>query len=41
MHAEHADKTELNELSAHVMGCAFTILNAPAFLEKVDENALS
>jgi hypothetical protein len=34
MRAEHADKTELNELAAHVMGCAFTILNVFAFLER-------
>ncbi len=41
MHAEHADKSELNELSGRVMGCAFTVLNALGFLEKVHENALS
>jgi hypothetical protein len=27
MHAEHADNTELNELSARMIGCAFTVLN--------------
>jgi hypothetical protein len=26
MHAEHADKSELNELSGRVIGCAFTVL---------------
>ena len=41
MHAEHADKSELNELSGRVMGCAFTVLSALGFLEKVHENVLS
>jgi hypothetical protein len=27
MYAEHADKSELNELSGRVIGCAFTVLN--------------
>jgi len=27
MHAEHADGTELNELSGQVICCAFTVLN--------------
>ena len=39
MHAEHADSSELNELS----GRAFTVLDTlgPGFLEKVYENALA
>ena len=43
MHAEHADNTELNELSGRVIGCAFTVLNTlgEGFLEKVYENALA
>jgi GxxExxY protein len=42
MHAEHADNSELNELSGRVIGCAFTVLNTlgAGFLEKVYENAL-
>jgi hypothetical protein len=34
MRAEHADKTELNGLSGHVLGSGFTILNVFAFLER-------
>ena len=35
MHAEHADKSELNELSAHVMGSGFTVINTLGkFLER-------
>jgi len=43
MHAEHADKNDLNALSARVIGCAFTVLNTlwAGFLEKVYENALA
>ena len=43
MHAEHADSSELNELSGRVIGCAFTVLNTlgARFLEKVYENALA
>ena|ERR1039458_2117001 len=43
MHAEHADSTELNDLSGRVIGCAFTVLNTlgVGFLEKVYENALA
>ena len=43
MHAEHADNSELNELSGRVIGCAFTVLNTlgAGFLEKVCENALA
>jgi GxxExxY protein len=43
MHAEHADGSELNELSGRVIGCAFTVLNTlgAGFLEKVYENALA
>ena len=43
MHAEHADNSELNELSGRVIGCAFTVLNTlgAGFLEKVYENALT
>jgi len=43
MHAEHADKSELNELSGRVIGCAFTVLNTlgAGLLEKVCENALT
>ena len=43
MHAEHADNSELNELSGRVIGCAFTVLNTlgAGFLEKVYENALA
>jgi GxxExxY protein len=39
----HADGTRLNELSGHVIGCAFTVLNTlgAGFLEKVYENALA
>jgi GxxExxY protein len=43
MHAEHADGEQLNDLSGHVIGCAFTVLNTlgAGFLEKVYENALA
>jgi len=43
MHAKHADKNRLNELSGNVIGCAFTVLNTlgAGFLEKVYENALA
>ena len=43
MHAEHADNSELNELSGRVIGCAFTVLNTleAGFVEKVYENALA
>ena len=43
MHAKHADKSRLNELSGNVIGCAFTVLNTlgAGFLEKVYENALA
>ena len=43
MHAEHADRDRLNDLSGHVIGCAFTVLNTlgAGFLEKVYENALA
>lgn len=43
MHAEHADSYVLNDLSRHVIGCAFTVLNTlgSGFLEKVYENALA
>jgi len=43
MPAEHADNSELNELSGRVIGCAFTVLNTlgAGFLEKVYENALA
>ena len=43
MHAKHADNSELNELSGHVIGCAFTVLNTlgAGFLEQVYENALA
>ena len=43
MHAEHADNSQLNELSGRVIGCAFTVLNTlgVGFLEKVYENALA
>jgi GxxExxY protein len=43
MHAEHADNSELDELSGRVIGCAFTVLNTlgAGFLEKVYENALA
>jgi GxxExxY protein len=39
----HADSSRLNELSGHVIGCAFTVLNTlgTGFLEKVYENALA
>jgi len=42
MHAEHADRATLNELSKIIIGCAFIVLNAlgAGFQEKVDENAL-
>jgi hypothetical protein len=37
MHAEHADKSELNELSGRVIGCAFTVINTrgSGFLDAV------
>ena len=43
MHAEHADRSELNELAGRVIVCAFTVLNTlgAGFLEKVCENALA
>jgi GxxExxY protein len=43
MHAKHADRDWLNELSGSVIGCAFTVLNTlgAGFLEKVYENALA
>lgn len=43
MHTEHADKDDLNGLSARVIGCAFTVLNTlgAGFLEKVYENTLA
>jgi GxxExxY protein len=43
MHAEHADNSQLNELSGRVIGCAFTVINTlgAGFLEKVYENALA
>src|SRR5271169_2926544 len=44
IHAEHADNAALlNALSGRVIGCAFTVLNAPGagFLEKVYENSLA
>src|SRR5208282_1396493 len=43
MHAEHADRNGLNDLSGRVIGCAFTVLNTlgAGFLEKVYENALA
>jgi GxxExxY protein len=39
----HADADRLNDLSRHVIGCAFTVLNTlgAGFLEKVYENALA
>jgi GxxExxY protein len=43
MHAEHADNSELNELSGRVIGCAFSVINTlgAGFLERVYENALA
>jgi hypothetical protein len=43
MHAEHADNSELNELSWRVIGCAFMVINTlgARFLEKVYENAFA
>ncbi len=43
MHAEHADRARLNDLSGQAIGCAFTVLNTlgGGFLEKVYENALA
>jgi GxxExxY protein len=43
MHAEHADRGGLNNLSGRVIGCALTVLNTlgAGFLEKVYENALA
>jgi hypothetical protein len=43
MHAKHADRDRLNELSGYVIGCAFAVLNTlgAGFLEKVYENALA
>jgi GxxExxY protein len=40
---KHADNSELNELSGHVIGCAITVINTlgAGFLEKVYENALA
>ena len=42
MHAKHADSNRLNDLSGHVMGCAFMGLNSlgAGFPERVNENAL-
>ena len=39
----HADKTETNQLSERIIGCAFRVLNTlgAGFLEKVYENALA
>jgi GxxExxY protein len=39
----HADSDRLNELSGHIIGCSFTVLNTlgAGFLEKVYENALA
>ena len=39
----HANSRRLNDLSRHVIGCAFTVLNTlgVGFLEKVYENALA
>jgi GxxExxY protein len=39
----HADTNRLNELSGHVTGCGFIVLNAlgAGFLEKIYENALA
>ena len=33
MHAEHADKSELNELSGRVLGCTFTVIYTLGFLK--------
>jgi hypothetical protein len=43
MHAEHADSERLNDLSGHMVSCAFTMFNTlvPGFLEKIHENALA
>ncbi len=43
MNAEHADSDRLNDLSGHVIGCAFTVINTlgAGFLERVYENALA
>jgi GxxExxY protein len=43
MHAKHADRDRLNELSGSVIGCAFTVLKTlgVGFLKKVYENALA
>ncbi len=43
MHAEHADRDSLHDLSGRVIGCAFTVLNmlGAGFLEKVYENAMA
>jgi hypothetical protein len=43
MHAEHADGERLNDLSGHMVGCAFTVFNTlgTGFLEKIHENALA
>ena len=42
MHAKHADRDRLNDLSRLVIGSAFTVLNmfGSGFLEKVYEDAL-
>ena len=29
MHVKHADNSEMNELSAHVIGCTLPLLDAP------------
>jgi len=43
MHAKHADGTEPNDLSGHMIGCAFIVLNTlrAEFLEKDYENTLA
>ena len=43
MHAEHADKNRLNELSGNVIGRAFTVLGTlgAGFPGKVHENPLA
>ena len=41
MHAEHADRAQLSDLSGRVTGCAFTVPNTlgVGFPKKVQENA--
>jgi len=43
MHAKHADKNGLNELSGNTIGCASTVRNTlgAGFSEKAYENALA